>query len=290
MMTMARSSCPRRLLLPLMKRSSTTNTRWAQNPYPVSTVVSSSTISTTATTTTTAPPWRRQQRQRLSDVLAAMETNNCEDHKRGGHMAYSLSFASLDEYNPFPPLLRPLMAREHEQLRISHDQLRLGTIANLTTATATSKAQATSTATATATAYNNSDDELPRTLEDALRPSKRAIVVTEPRMPFNVVDVNKAWEDLCGYKYTECHGRSLGSLIKGPRTDPLTVTALINQLLRGEDATAIITNYTKDGRPFQNRLRVGPLYTTSHSSQNSLIGPASNQEVSHFVGILEEVA
>ena len=200
-------------------------------------------------------------------------------------MAYSLSFASLDRYNPFPPLLRPLMAREHEQLRISHDQLRLGTIANLTTDTVKSQA----TASAINKNNKNNDDELPRTFEDAIRPSKRAIVVTEPRMPFNVVDVNKAWEDLCGYKYTECRGKSLGSLIKGPQTDPVTVTALINQLLRGEDATAIITNYTKDGRPFRNRLRVGPLYTNSHRS-HSLNGPASKKEVSHFVGILEEVA
>mmetsp|Transcript_26441 Transcript_26441/g.62945 ORF Transcript_26441/g.62945 Transcript_26441/m.62945 type:complete len:282 (+) Transcript_26441:155-1000(+) len=278
-----RSSCTRRLLLPSISRP----TRRVQ-PCSATTIA---TARISMTTTAAA------QQQRLSGVLAAMGTtsSNIEscsdegpyDEDQRGHMAYSLSFASLDEYNPFPPLLRPLMAREHEQLRISHDQLKLRTITTTTTTTTTTAAAPAASANATTVVVNNNNDELPRTLEDALRPSKRAIVVTEPRMPFNVVDVNKAWEDLCGYKYTECHGRSLGSLIKGPQTDPLTVTALINQLLRGEDATAVITNYKKDGRPFQNRLRVGPLYKSSHSHNGSA---PNHQEVSHFVGILEEVA
>mmetsp|Transcript_26446 Transcript_26446/g.62958 ORF Transcript_26446/g.62958 Transcript_26446/m.62958 type:complete len:285 (+) Transcript_26446:114-968(+) len=284
-MMIMRSLCSRRLLLPLISRP--TRTR------PTITT-SDTTVATARISTTTTTAAQQQQQHSLSDVLAAMDTNNsniesCSDESpydedQLGHMAYSLSFASLDGYNPFPPLLRPLMAREHEQLRISHDQLRLRTITNTSSTTATTATAANAT---TVVMNNNNDDELPRTLEDALRPSKRAIVVTEPRMPFNVVDVNKAWEDLCGYKYTECHGRSLGSLIKGPQTDPLTVTALINQLLRGEDATAVITNYKKDGRPFQNRLRVGPLYKSSHSHNGSA---PNHQEVSHFVGILEEVA
>jgi PAS domain S-box-containing protein len=182
-------------------------------------------------------------------------------------MVYSLSFATLDEYNPFPQLTRPLFARENEQLRISLDQLRYRTIATR----AALRDQSSS-----AIGY-----ELPRTLDDALRPSSRAVVITERNMPFNVVNVNKAWEELCGYTFTECHGRSLGSLIKGPKTDPVVVTALINQLLKGEVAAAVITNYKKNGQPFRNRLRVGPLY--SNNDRNK-------EEVSHFVGILEEIA
>lgn len=117
---------------------------------------------------------------------------------------------------------------------------------------------------------------LPRTLEDALRPTSRAIVITEVTRPFRVCDVNKAWENLCGYSYVESQGKSLGELLKGPETDPLAVTSLISQLLRGEDATTVLTNYTKSGRKFRNRLHVGPLYD-------------ENGQVSNFVGVLQEV-
>jgi PAS domain S-box-containing protein len=118
---------------------------------------------------------------------------------------------------------------------------------------------------------------LPRTLEDALRPcKKRAIVVTEATKPFKVVDVNRCWEGLCGYSHLESKGKTLGSLLKGPETDQLAATGLISQLLRGEEAGATLTNYTKNGRRFRNRIRVGPLFDNSHN-------------VTHFVGVLQEV-
>ena len=120
------------------------------------------------------------------------------------------------------------------------------------------------------------DEPLPRTLQDALRHSSRAIVVTETSMPFRVLDVNKAWEGLCEYSFVESKGKSLGSLLKGPETDQLAVTALLNQLLHGEDATTVLTNYTKSGRKFRNRLHVGPLYDEAGN-------------MSHFVGLLQEV-
>eukprot|EP00980_Cylindrotheca_fusiformis_P028200 scaffold22586_cov138-Cylindrotheca_fusiformis.AAC.20 len=119
-------------------------------------------------------------------------------------------------------------------------------------------------------------DALPRTFEDALRTTSRAIVVTETTKPFAVVDVNKAWENLCGYTYRESKGASLGALLKGPETDPLAVTALLNQMLRGEDATTILTNYKKGGEKFRNRLQVGPLY-------------GEDGMITHFVGVLKEV-
>ena len=75
---------------------------------------------------------------------------------------------------------------------------------------------------------------LPRTLQDALRPTKRrAIVVTEATAPFRIVQVNAAWEDLCGYTFREAKGKTLGSLLHGPDTNPLAATSLITQLLRG---------------------------------------------------------
>lgn len=169
-------------------------------------------------------------------------------------MAYSLAMATR-EGSEFPPITRTLTSLMKEQLQISKNQLQ--------------KIQSS-------TARTVDDVELPRTLADALLPSSRAIVVTEKTTPFRIFNVNKAWEGLCGYSYVESKGQSLGSLLRGPETDPLAVTALINQLLRGEEATALLTNYTKSGRKFRNRLQVGPLYND--------IG-----ELSHFVGVLQEV-
>jgi len=118
---------------------------------------------------------------------------------------------------------------------------------------------------------------LPHTMEDALRPSsRRAIVITEKSAPFRVVNVNRAWEDLCGYSYVESKGKSLGELLQGPETDQVTATALVSTLLQGEEAGAVLTNYTKDGRSFRNRVRVGPIYD-------------ENNSVSHFVGVLQEM-
>lgn len=119
------------------------------------------------------------------------------------------------------------------------------------------------------------DEPLPHTLEDALRPSNRAIVITETTVPFRIVDVNQAWEGLCGYSFVECQGKTLGSLLQGPKTDRAAVTAVVSTLLRGEEAGAVLTNYTKDGREFRNRLRVGPLM--------------DGDKATHFVGVLQEI-
>jgi hypothetical protein len=67
--------------------------------------------------------------------------------------------------------------------------------------------------------------------------------------------------------------------LKGEETDQLAVTVMINKLLQGEEATAILTNYTKDGRRFRNRIHVGPLFD----------GGVESQQPSYFVGVLREV-
>jgi PAS domain S-box-containing protein len=171
-------------------------------------------------------------------------------------MGYSLSFA--DESDNFMDLsskyfLNMPDKRMQEQLTISQDQLRRQDSGN--------------------EPLDNAP--LPRTLEDALRSTNRAIVITETFPPFRIVEVNTAWEGLCGYSFVECQGKTLGSLLGGPETDKSAVTAVVSQLLRGEEAGTVLTNYTKDGRKFRNRLRVGPLI--------------DGDLTTHFVGVLQEI-
>lgn len=118
--------------------------------------------------------------------------------------------------------------------------------------------------------------QLPRTYASATKSDDpRAIVVTEASKPFRIVSVNAAWEQLCGFSAAECHGKTLECL-QGPDTDYQAINALMAQLKDGEEAGTVLTNYTKTGRKFQNRLRVGPLTN-------------DNDKVTHVIGILTEV-
>lgn len=114
-----------------------------------------------------------------------------------------------------------------------------------------------------------------------LSPSKldddaRAIVVTDTKNPYRIVAVNTAWENLCGYTREECKGHSVGRLLQGPGTDTDNAMMLLSKLLAGEEADAILTNYTKNGRKFQNKIKVGPVKDDMGKTVN-------------FVGVLQEV-
>jgi len=218
-------------------------------------------------------------------------TNDDDDDDISCSMAYSLSFASSVHEGvsssssssssiQFPTLTRPLNDREIEQLRVSENQLKRPRFDDVMAVKGLSYRPA---AIPQQQQQNQRRDKmqssLPRSLRDALRPSSEAIVITESAMPFKIYNVNGPWEGLCGYSYAESKGKSLGSLLSGKETDSCSVTALIHQLfVHGEEATTILTNYTKEGRKFRNRLRVGPIYDENTG------------DVSHFIGVLKEVS
>jgi PAS domain S-box-containing protein len=117
--------------------------------------------------------------------------------------------------------------------------------------------------------------EIPTTLTDAMS-DPRPIVVTALEPPFNVVDVNDAWVGLCGYQREEALNQHLGKLLQGPETNLHTARDMISQLRREHSANAVLTNYTKDGRKFRNRVRAGILSDEQGNAQ-------------YFVGVLEEM-
>ena len=208
-------------------------------------------------------------------------------------MAYSLSMAARDEHNRFPPLTAPLTDTQREQIRISALQHHHMKSPSYTDAMESRRQHqlgdfATQVQCRRRRQHTSS---LPQTLRDALRPTSRAVVITETARPFRVVNVNKAWEELCGYTFVESKGKSLGSLLKGEETDQLAVTAMIHKLLQGEEAVAVLTNYTQAGRKFRNRLHVGPLFDegAQHAHGMDASVPAAATP-SYFVGILKEVA
>ena len=118
---------------------------------------------------------------------------------------------------------------------------------------------------------------LPTTLHEATQINDdRAIVITEATVPFKIVRVSSAWEGLCEYTQDEAKGHTLGELLQGPETDAGAATALVDKLMHGEEAGAVLTNYAKGGRKFQNRIRVGTLKN-------------QHNRVTHFVGVLKEI-
>jgi PAS domain S-box-containing protein len=171
---------------------------------------------------------------------------------------YSNAFGD-DKAFGFSSMVEP-SALMQEQLRISQDQLRHRT-------PPTTKKE-----------HVCDNAALPKTLKDVLRMKSRAIVVTETKKPFRVVDVNECWEGLCGYSFSEARGKTLGSLLQGPETNQVAATGLVSHLLAGEEAGAVLINYTKDGRQFKNRIRVGPIFDEVNGTT-----------ITHFVGVLEEL-
>lgn len=121
---------------------------------------------------------------------------------------------------------------------------------------------------------------LPKSVGDVisakLEPDSRAIVITETKDPYRIITVNTAWEQLCGYRREECQGLPVGRLLQCPKRDMSPVTAMMGKLLRGEQAGATLTNYTKHGRKFQNNVEVGPIYDEMGKTVS-------------FVGVLREV-
>jgi PAS domain S-box-containing protein len=120
---------------------------------------------------------------------------------------------------------------------------------------------------------------LPTTMDEyhaAAEHDSRAMVVTHAEKPFHIVNVNDAWVGLCGYTPEESRNKSLAALLQGPDTNPHDLDQFMKQLQQGKPAIATITNYTKSGRKFRNRVRAGPI----RNDQNI---------VTHFIGVLEEI-
>jgi len=120
----------------------------------------------------------------------------------------------------------------------------------------------------------NAPEPLPKTMEDALH-DDRPIVITTAESPFCVIDVNGAWETLCGYRRDEAIGRNLGSLLQGPDTNKESAEKLIHSLKENGFSETIITNYAKNGRRFENHVQIGMI---------------SAADDAYFVGVLNDIS
>lgn len=119
-------------------------------------------------------------------------------------------------------------------------------------------------------------EALPRTLAEALE-DPRPVVVTSAQSPFEVVDVNDAWQGLCGFSRQEAKDHHLGTMLTGPETDIEVAREMVTNLQREHYSHATLTNYTKTGRKFKNHVQLGRLLTEEGKLSDC------------FVGVLQEI-
>ncbi len=87
--------------------------------------------------------------------------------------------------------------------------------------------------------------------------------------------VNPAFTLTTGYSAEEAVGRNC-RFLQGPATDRQTVRRLREGLERGEDVSATLLNYRKDGTAFWNQLAMSPVYD-------------GDGALTHFVGVQTDV-
>ena len=221
------------------------------------------------------PIMKREHQVEKTATMEAKEAflNNYENnHHERNKIAYSLSYATSESDFCNPEFTSMLSERQKKQLNNT------SLLPDLTEHEYSGK-DSISLEYEELRAHANllsHEDPLPSSMEEAtIDDDDRAIVITEAQVPFHITSVNSSWEHLCGFTKDECRGKTL-NCIQGEETNQAAVTALMSQLLRGEEAGTVLVNYRKDGSKFLNRLRVGPL----RDDQNA---------ITHFVGVLKEV-
>jgi len=93
----------------------------------------------------------------------------------------------------------------------------------------------------------------------AIRATRMSMIVTDARQADHpIIFVNDAFLALTGYQRDEVIGRNC-RFLQGAGTSPDEVSRLRTAIDAGEDASAELLNYRKDGSPFWNALFVSPV-------------------------------
>jgi PAS domain S-box-containing protein len=94
------------------------------------------------------------------------------------------------------------------------------------------------------------------------------ITISDPSQPDNpLIYANSKFEELTGYSAEEIIGRNC-RVLQGPETDPTKVRKIREAIDEENPICVEITNYRKDGTPFQNRVTIAPIYDDADELMN----------------------
>ncbi|PWA91813.1 LOV domain-containing protein [Artemisia annua] len=127
----------------------------------------------------------------------------------------------------------------------------------------------------------NDGGPLPFPVDSLLQPAPCGFVVTDALEPDHpIIYVNSVFEFLTGYRAEEVLGRNCRFLqCRGPyakRRHPLVDSTVVSEIRRcledGIEFKGELLNFTKDGTPLMNRLRMTPIY-------------GDDEVITHIIGI-----
>ena len=107
---------------------------------------------------------------------------------------------------------------------------------------------------------------VPNTVQTCQRSFDKPMVMTLAEPPYTIVQVNKLWEDMTGYKAEDVVGKTSCQVLQGQETDRRTLDTLMTAVLFKRAAFGVLINYTRTRVRFYNHLTLYPLSTDSKIS------------------------
>jgi len=104
---------------------------------------------------------------------------------------------------------------------------------------------------------------VPNTVQTCQRPFKMPMVITLAEPPYTIVQVNKLWEEMTGYKAENVVGRASCRILQGQETNRSGLEYLMSEVRFKRPAFTVLVNYTQQGNLFRNYMNLYPLSTDS---------------------------
>jgi len=104
---------------------------------------------------------------------------------------------------------------------------------------------------------------IPNTVQTCQRSFDTPMVMILADEPYTIVQVNKLWEDMSGYKADEVVGRTSCRILEGRQTDATAVEIFMDEIRFKRPTSAMILHYKKSHERFKNFFTAYPLSTDS---------------------------
>jgi PAS domain S-box-containing protein len=104
---------------------------------------------------------------------------------------------------------------------------------------------------------------IPNTVQTCQKTFDKPMVITLADPPYTIIQVNKLWEDMTGFKAEEVVGKTSCAILQGQKKDKKTLGDMMNEVRYKRPASAMLVNTKKTGETFSNFLLIFPLSTDS---------------------------